>query len=141
MPYTSITAARDDILGVFKTAWDASAYSTTAVYYQDRKKDPTDDNWVGVTIQHNDNDPVSIGPVPHRFRQFGLLTFQLFTELGDGQTAADGMTDVLVNAYCGRNTGADKISFRNATPTEIGRSGKWFQTNVVIEFDYDREVG
>ena len=42
MPIANITAARDAIFGAVKSAVDASAYPTLAVYYSDVAKDKAD---------------------------------------------------------------------------------------------------
>jgi hypothetical protein len=73
-----------------------------------------------------------------RFRQFGIVTAQVFTVSGDGLTASDDLVELALNAFEGEKTGLDRIEFRNARPNEIGQDGPWFQTNVIAEFEYDR---
>lgn len=140
MPVASITEATRAMTDVFRTAWVASAYSAIPIYYDDVKKGPVNTAYVRFSIQHNENPSVSIGGQSKRFRQYGVITVQIFTPSGEGRATNNLMTEVALRAFMGVNTGADAITFRDPTPREVGESGNFWQNNVLVEFDYDRVV-
>lgn len=140
MPVTSVKEAKDAILDHFVTEWNAQA-NPPDIHYEDvEKKTPSGDvTWVRVRIQHNTGTQVTLGgPAGKRFRMTGLFTVNIFTPFGDGNSQADDLVEVALAAFQGRDTGSDKIEFKNARSQELGRDGPWFLTNVLAEFEYDR---
>jgi hypothetical protein len=140
MPVTNIAAARDGILGVFRTALNASAYATVPVFYDDQAKDlPSSGSWLRVDVQHVTGRQVNIGGAigNRRYRYTGIVTVQIFTEYGKGQVDSDGIAQLMKTTFRGKNTGADSITFRNVRVVEAGQSGNWLQVNVLSDFDYD----
>lgn len=140
MPIADIATARDAIYEVFRAAWAASAYTAVPVFWPDVRKDfPTTGSWVRVHLQHNGERQRTIGGAVgnRRYGVWGILTFQVFTESGDGGDANDAMCKVIKTAYRGVNTGADAITFRNVRVVEAGQDGGFWQMNVMVDFDYD----
>lgn len=141
MPIASFTAARDAIIGHFRTEWNAQSAPVPEVLYQDDKKDTPsgNDSWARVTVLHNVSGQVTMGPPNNRrFRRQGLVTVQIFTPFGDGLTDSDIFAKVALDAFEGKETGGgDTVEFRNVRMEEIGQNGNWHQTNVIAEFEYD----
>ena len=147
MPISTLTAARNEILLHFTTAWNAQTPPVPLLLYTDKHKDPPDDaSYARIKVIHNIFDQVTVGGKKasggsgQRFRRFGIVTVQVFTISGGGQVASDAFVDVALAAFEGQNTGSDRIEFRNARVNEIGQDGPWFQVNVIAEFDYDKVV-
>ena len=145
MPIATIAAARDEILLHFTTKWNAGTPPIPLLLYDDKHRDlPNDAPYARITIKHNESPQVTIGATVAkggdgvRFRRLGIVTVQVFEVSGDGLTAADVLVDLALDAFEGEKTGLDRIEFRNARANEIGQDGPWFQTNVVVEFTYDR---
>lgn len=143
MPVQSIGEARDAICAFFKAAWEAGvpAAGRPVVYYDDDQNDqaPPGTPYVRFSVKHANNGQATLANDvgSRRFRRQGFATAQVFTVLGEGLKNADAYSKVIVDAFEGASTGADAIIFRSVTAREVGRSSSWWQTNVVIEFEYD----
>lgn len=142
MPVATPAAARDSILTLFKTAMDANAPSVTVIYDDVRQPLPISDDaeWVRILVEHTERMQPAIGQAGglRRYRAMGLITVQVFTPFGDGLTRADAIADIVFDIFDGVSTGSgDGITFNNVTMREIGESGAWFQTNVLVDFKYD----
>lgn len=134
----SFTAARDEILTLFKTAWDAQATAPPLYYWDTEQSDPVnDDTWARITVRHNigANDAIS----NRIFRREGTITVQIFTRFGEGLVNADATAKVAVDAFQGKSTPGG-VWFRNVRYTEIGQDGDWFQTQVLADFEYNEVI-
>jgi hypothetical protein len=141
MPIPTVNEARDEILDHFTALWNAQTPPVPALLYDDKVKGvPEDAPFVRITIRHTPaGGQVSVGGEVgnRRFRRFGVITVQIFTITGGGLSDADSFATIARDAFEGQSTGPDRIYFRNVNVVEIGESGVWFQTNVVVDFDYD----
>lgn len=131
--------ATDEILALFKTAWDAQ--SLTAIYQNTGDQDiPTGTaSWARVNLQHIGGRQSSLAGAGSttRWDRDGLLTIQVFTAVGEkGLSRAHQLGKVIADAYEGAAT-ASGVWFRNVRLNEVGPDGEWFQVNVLIEFRYD----
>jgi hypothetical protein len=143
MPINNPFDARDEIVDHFTTIWNAQA-SPPPLLYQDRRRDlPASGSYARITVNHNTAPQVtlggktSLGGSGERFRNFGIVTVQIFTDSDDGLTTSDVLVKVALDAFRGQKTGEDRVEFRNTRMNEIGQDGPWHQTNVLAEFDYD----
>ena len=141
MTVSNITQARDEIQAVFKTAWEADADSqNVTVLYADTAQDvPTSGHWARITVRHSDGRQATLsGEVgQRRFRKFGIVTVQVFTESGDGLVTSDTLTAVAESAFQGVTTNPGRVLFRNVRTVEVGQEGNWHQSNVLASFEYD----
>jgi hypothetical protein len=138
MPIANQTVAKDAIYAVLKTAVEGSAYAALNIIYPDSQEDKPVDKHLRVYVDLTDERQVSIGGTGlRRYRVYGLVTVQVFTEFGKGEVDADAIAGVVKGAFRGVNTGADAITFRHARVVSAGQDGSWLQTNVTVEFDYD----
>lgn len=130
--------AVDDILGLFKVAWDTTGY--TAIYTNVAGDTPDDeeDPWARVTIQHTDGGQGSLtgGLGTTRWTRFGILTVQLFVPSGEGLSEAHTLGKLVTDAFEGVST-TNGVWFRNVRINEIGPDGEWYQVNVLVDFTYD----
>jgi hypothetical protein len=135
----TITEARDQILALFKAAWDTTGY--TAIYDDRPGSTPdTTDPWARATVRHNTGRQATLADATgaRRYDRLGLATFQVFTPVGDGVKLADELSQLLVDAYEGKST-AGGIWFFNVRANEIGVADGWRQTNVIAEFRYQQQ--
>lgn len=141
MPVTSITEARDDILDVFKTAWDAG---TTAIvgsvpevrYHIVEVADtpPEDSYWAWVAVEHVDGGHAAIGTV--LFEHEGIFTVQLYgPSTNEGLANVDALVDLVLVAFEGKCSD-NGVWFRNARVNEVGPERGFFQVNVLVDFVY-----
>lgn len=146
----TLTQARDEVLAVFKAAWDADVASQ-GVYVQYEggpASDPPDDTsspWARVAVRHNPVQPgkVTLGRAPDgrsRYRRSGLVLIQLFTPSGEGLSMADSLATIARRAFEGVSTSPGNVIFRTVSVNEVGENRGWFQTNVTTQFEYDEIV-
>lgn len=141
---STITAARDAIIGTIRTAWLASGTtSSIALTYDNVADDKVGEDssglplpWARVTVRHLTSPQETLGGVGNRKHLTeGLVTVQVFTPFGDGHAQADEIVQVLQGAL--RNVRVDDLWFFDVRVNEIGRDGPWFNTNVVAGFRYE----
>lgn len=133
----TLTQARDEIMAVFKTAWDTTGYQ---VFYTDQggpgpsNRDP----WARALVQHNTGFEATLrgAEQTRRYRRLGLITVQLFTPAGDSLSSADTLGKLILDAFEGKATPGG-VWFRNARYNEVGPDGDFYQCNVLVEFEYD----
>jgi hypothetical protein len=138
-------AAIDSIFGEFYTEWVANAPAPTPVIaWQDVPFDPPDDcaSWARVSVRHSDSDIASLGGVGARkWRTEGRVWVQIFTKLGVGRNASDGLVEVAIDVFRGKKVGISPVvRFWDIKPIEIGPEGPWFQQDVSVHFWYDEVV-
>ncbi len=137
----TLIQARDEILTQFKTTWEGDVVSQDLpVLYRDVPQDiPSSGDWARVTIQHNFGEQVTLSGETgaRRFRQFGIVTVQIFTETGKGMELSDTLAMIAKTAYEGVTTLPGRVEFRRVRVNEVGQDGTWFQQNVLADFEYD----
>jgi hypothetical protein len=142
----TFTQARDEILSLFKTAWDAGATGVPVVYDDSPSDKPTsaelaNENttaWARVTVRHSIGRQASLSGTQavRRWEREGTLFIQIFTSYGTGLQTADSLAKVAVDALEGATTPGG-VWFRDVSFREVGIDGPWYQTNVVATFQYD----
>lgn len=141
MPISDIAVARDAIISLFKTVWEAQASPIPLLFYEDINFDSPDAGtaWARIIVRHTTGfqATLSTGSGNRRFRRFGLVNVEIYTSPGSGLTEADKFAKVALDAFEGNSTALDAVVFRNVRVNELGQTGQWYQTNVICEFDYD----
>ena len=144
MPIDTLQEARDEILGHFAVAW-ATLPTPPPVSYPDKSFKPPDSGpYAKVILQHEESPQrtlggkISLGGGGTRFGRIGLLTIQIITDALDCLTTSYPLVDLVVDAFEGENTGSDRVDFHNVRANEVGTLDGMHQTNVVMEFRYDR---
>jgi hypothetical protein len=147
----TFSEARDQILGTFKTAWDANSGAVNggavpSLHYEGLKFDPPKDAaWARITIRHSTAGQATLAGDPsfgrRRFEKFGVVTVQIFQPLssGGGLVLAENLAQVAKAAFEGKAT-TGQVWFQNVAINEVGVDGPWFQMNVVASFRYDEIV-
>lgn len=147
MTLPTFSSARDEIFGLFKTAWDAGTPAVNGglvpvVFWEGvdpGTPPPVDAPWARVTCLHSTARQTTFGGTgSRRFRRFGIVTAQIFSplSLGSGLTLAEKLAIIARGAYEGKSTPSG-IWFLNTRIREIGVDSSWFQMNVMSEFQYD----
>jgi len=143
----TILTARDDIIGLFRTAWlaDATSAGVALLYWDVPASVPTakdaDGNmlpWARITVRHLTGEQATLSNESgvRRWRRTGIVTVQVFTAFGTGLSTNDELSMIAARAFEGASTSSG-VWFRNVSVQEIGQDEAWFQTNVVAEFEYD----
>lgn len=141
MPVTSIAQARDDILTVFRDAWNANTAaivgSVPEVRYHEAEVaevPPSDEYWCLAAVTHVDGGAAALGN--RIFEHAGLFTAQIYGLKEDqGNQKLDALVKVVLDAFEGQYS-ANGVWFRNVRVNEEGPVRNWFQVNVIAEFLY-----
>lgn len=129
--------ARDEMLAVFKAAWDTTGHYAA---YPDRpeEKPKGADPWARVTVRHAVGEQGSLANHEgrRRWERRGTLFVQIFTPSGEGLSRSDTLAKIVVDALEGKSTPRG-VWFRNTRINEVGPDGDWYQVNVLADFIYD----
>ena len=127
--------ANDDILALLKAAWDPTGHE---MFYDDiREQRETDQTpWAQVVVRHAAGQQDTLGGIGNRsFLRFGVVIVTINTPSGSGLSTAYALAKVVADAYEGVSS-PNGVWFRNVRINELGRDGTFFQTNVLIDFEY-----
>ena len=144
----TVTQARNEVFTLFRTAWlaDASSLGVELRYEDvgptDPPKIPTGGDapsWVRIQLRHADGDQSSLGGETGTriFERFGIITVQVFTPTGDGLVLNDTLSLIARNAFEGKTTSPGAVRLRRARIVAVGEDGPWYQSNVLVDFEYD----
>jgi hypothetical protein len=87
-----------------------------------------------VQIQHAAGFIAALGT--RRHRQVGIMSAAVYVEKGRGRIRTAGkIADQALNFFQTQNVPG--VSFRDPRIVEVGGDGKWWQVNVLAEFQYD----
>lgn len=129
-------AAWGEMLTLFKAEWDAT---THPVFYESVEKDKIDatNPYIIPILRHADGRQATLGGTGvRRFVRNGLLLFRLFTPVGNGLQESYQLAKVVVDAFEGKSSPGG-VWFRNTRINEIGRDGSHYETQIMVEFEYD----
>lgn len=143
-------AARNEVMALLNTAWLANGTSADVPLLWDNvsgnappKPDSTGKaeagSWARAQMRHNVGGQVSLADDQgrRRWRRSGIITVEVYTPLGTGfDRLHDELVQIVKDAFEGKTTVSD-IIFSDVAPREIGPDGPWFQSNVLIAFEYD----
>jgi hypothetical protein len=140
----TFTAATDEMLAIFKAAWDAGATNPTLVSYPNVAPingivlpPATTLSWARVTIQHDEGNQQSLAGAlgTQTWERGGILTVQIFVPMGEGLAEAHALAQIAVNAYEGVAS-AGGAWFRKVRVQETGSDGEFYAVNVLVDFTY-----
>ncbi len=134
----TVSAARDEILTLFKTAWDAGAPAVPVHYWDMSTDTPGTSNaaWAAIRAQWTLGRQRGLSVGTKRYEREGIVTVQIFTPFGSGLSQADDLSKIAYDAFEGVDT-PNGVWFRNVRVNTVGQSGEWFQTNVIADFIYE----
>lgn len=137
-------AARDDLIGAFKTYWDASAFSSVPLAYPNLPFDPEDAGeandaaWVRIFIV-GDLDAgqtrLSNSVARNHWIRSGTITFEVYVREGAATDRVYGLVDAI--ALWMEDPGLSFVFLNNmSAPVEIGPDGTWFQVSISADWRY-----
>lgn len=133
----NVEAAYDEMLAVFRDAWIGAGQSIASVAWPDLPFTiPTSGAWARVTLRHATGGQSSLAGASGAklYTQTGTIFAQVFAPLGDGQKSSLWLAQDVVNGY---RSAKGAVWYRNQRLKEIGASGAFDQTNVLVDFTYD----
>ena len=126
--------AIDAMCKVFLDVWGTD----NPIVWSDFNARPATQNtpWARVILRHVDGRQSSLagGLGTQRYDSSGVLTAQIFTPVGRGQTECHSLATKVQNAF--RDAKLD-VWFRNVRLNERGASGSFNQIDVRMDFIYD----
>lgn len=129
--------AKDQMMSVFKTAWDAQPVGSVALY-PGMPGDPPTGNvlWARVTVKHATGAQTSLASDTgtRRFTAYGFVWVQVFAPSGDGSTGALAAAQAIVNSY---RTARLSVLFRHVSLIDMGSDGAFSRVDVKANFEYD----
>ena len=126
--------AVDAIYKMFLDVWG----TTNPIVWSDFNNRPPTDNvpWARVILRHVDGRQSSLAGAlsTQHYDSSGVLTAQIFTPIGRGQTECYQLATQVRNAF--QDARLD-VWFRNIRLNERGASGSFNQIDVRMDFIYD----
>lgn len=141
---TTLAEARDDILGLLKTAWDADPEASLIqmVYTNVPQGQPINDDdrpWARATIVHGAGGQIGMGGAQNLHDREGILSVQLFVPLNYVMSKLDALKELVTSAFEGV-TSSNGVRFGESRITVVGVDGKWHQENVAVDFTFEKLV-
>lgn len=128
-------AARDEMLAVFKAAWDATGYH---VAWSDNAAGapPDEEPWARVTVRHADGMQGALSnAVGARLQTYvGTLWVDLYVPKGQGVTMGYTLARLVIEAY---RAARGAVWYRRLRFQEAGDDGAFSRVIVLIDFTYD----
>lgn len=133
---TTLPEAKEAIYLAFQTAWTPTGKALT---FDNEKFDPpVDDEWARLTVRHTGGGQETLGKVGNRkFARLGSVFVQVFTPIDQGTSEADVLVTTARNAFEGITLAGTTLRFLDVVAREAGPDGKWYQTVVEANFEYD----
>lgn len=127
--------ANDDILALLKAAWDTTGHKMFWEGVRDQRE--TDQlPWATVVVRHATGQQDTLGGIGNRqFVRLGTMVVSIYTPSSSGLSEGYNLAKVVADAYEGVSS-PNGVWFRNVRVNELGREGTFFQTNVVVDFEY-----
>ncbi len=97
---------------------------------------PTSGEWVRLVVRNIGRLQNTLGkPGNRKFRSTALVLVQVFVDVNTGVKQSDALAKEAANIFEGVSFSG--LDFQSAVPRETGPDGKWYQSTVEAEFDYD----
>jgi len=129
--------AADQILSLFKTAWDVTGHEA---FYESVRGQREDDqtSFAVVLLRHVSGFQATLSSSSGSriFRREGVLTVRIYFAEGSGLQEGYSLAKVVADAYEGQRTQSG-VWFKNVRVSEGGRDGAFIIINVLIDFEYD----
>lgn len=127
--------AVDDILDLFKAAWDATGHEV--LYEQTRdQRDTSTSPWAVVLVRHEDGFQDTLGGQGNSsFIRLGSIQVDIHIPSATGLPVGYQLAKVVADAYEGV-TSPNGVWFRRVRVNEMGRDGSFFILKVLANFEY-----
>ena len=99
-------------------------------------KEPSTSDWVRLTVRSTARTQDTLGKTGNRrFRSRASVFVQVYTEANTGVKQSDTLAKEAADIFEGVSFSG--LDFQSAVVRETGPDGKWYQSVVEIQFDYD----
>lgn len=128
-------AIEDAIRSRFNTQITIAKFVRT-IFDNEDSEPPTTGQWIRFTIIPGETEQVEFG-IKKRFRQFGLATAQIYSEIGTGTKDINLLINAINTSGIFRSVSVDGIVYRTPSVLRVGRVGNFYQVNCLIPFYSD----
>lgn len=128
--------ARQAIESRFNTQWA----SATTVFYQGQKGQPdVDIDWVRILVRPAVIGQASMGGATNMHRTIGTVWVEIFTTENADNSTRDGYIQSVIDIFESKQftAGSGTVLCRDAEIDDQGMTGSWYQTDIMIEYQYD----
>lgn len=127
----SFKSIANNITGYFKQV--ASANSLIVRYDDDPRDTPTDDLWMGVSVNFGTSEQITTGI--KQFRTPGNFEVKIYQPVGSGISNLLETADIVAGAF--RTEIITNVNFQTPRVVNVGREGDNYQVNVICPFFVD----
>lgn len=133
---TQLAAANEAMMQLFVDVWTPSGIAYTL---DNETYDPPDNAaWARFSIRTNASTQDTLGAVGNRkYERSGSCFVQIFVLSNTGTEQSRELAQRIIDGFEGARIAGTTIRFNDVIPSEVGPDGKWFQTNVEINFVFD----
>jgi hypothetical protein len=140
MPVANITEARDLVLGMLQTAWNALPTPRPPLFFQDQD-DNAPASYATATIRGVNAGQNSLGGAGGiRYGTQDDLVVDIYTPFGEGANKADTYVIAVQGAFRGKKTIPDKVWFISVQTTPMPRKGAQKVIRVTVRYKYDELI-
>lgn len=130
---TTLQEARSETNTLFHTAWGGVGSEITPIFWDNIPGDGEEpDEYVIAQFQSSAGEIQALGPT--EFVQRGIFIAQIFTPSDKGSLRNDTLVQTAINAFQSAPPGS--VRYLNPSIIHVGNDGKFFQTNISVEFEY-----
>ena len=133
---TTLSEAKEAIYLAFETAWTPTGVAFT---FDNEEFDPPESvAWARLSVRHTASSQETLGKVGNRkFARLGSVFVQVFTPIDQGTAQADSLATTARETFEGVSLVGTTVRFQDVVVRETGPEGKWYQTLVEANFEYD----
>jgi len=130
---TTIREARREVNALFLAAWGGVGSEITPIFWDNAPEDGEQpDEYVIASFQSNFGSIQTLGPT--EFVHSGVWLAQILTKSDKGSVRNDTLVQQAVDVF--QTAPPGPVRFMNPSIIHVGQDGKFFQTNVSIDFEY-----
>lgn len=133
---TTLQAANEAMAQRFVDVWTPTGHPFTL---ENEKFDPpVSGPWARFTSRIRGATQETLGRANNRrFQRTGSVFIQIYVENDDGTNTSKTLAQTVMDGFEGIRITGTTVRFLDVIPREVGQDGKWHQTNVEVNFQFD----
>ncbi len=132
---TTLNAAKEAVYLRFNTLYTGVAANRIA-FDNEEFEEPATGEWVRLTVRSLPGQQSTLGKIGNRrFRRLAAVFVQVYTDANTGVKQSDTLAKEAADVFEGVSFSG--LDFGVASVLETGPSGRWYQSVVEAQFEYD----
>lgn len=133
---TELYEAKDAVYKRFLANYPSTLPATQITFDNDEFDEPDTDPWVRLVVRSTAREQSTLGKASNRrFRSTASVFIQVYTQVNTGVKLNSQLAKAAADVFEGFSFSG--LDFTSAVVRETGPSGKWYQSVVEAEFEYD----